>query len=65
MLVTVAYRMAVASFVGPSQAAMDARMPVGELALDGVAGDDGIVHQQPSAMISVATETCCMSMPST
>ena len=39
--------MAWASFVGPSQLAMTRRMPVGERAFDGVAGDDGIVHEQP------------------
>ena len=47
MLVIVAKRMARASFVGPSHAAMRLRLPAIELALDRVARHHGIVHQQP------------------
>ena len=46
MLVIVAKRIAVASLVGPSQAAIERRMPGGQLALDRVAGHHRIVHQQ-------------------
>ena len=46
MLVIVANRIAVASLVGPSQAATIRGWPCGQLALDGVAGDDRIVDEQ-------------------
>ncbi len=46
MFVIVANRIAVASLVGPSQAATSGGWPCGELALDRVAGDDRIVDEQ-------------------
>ncbi len=46
ILVTVAYMMAVASLVGPSHAADDVGLPLGQRALDRIAGDHWVVHQQ-------------------
>ena len=47
MLVIVAYKMAFESFSGPSHAAIDRGCALRELALDRIAGDDRIVHEQP------------------
>ncbi len=46
-LVSVAKRIAFASFVGPCQAARSRGTPGGDLPIDGVAGHDRIVDQQP------------------
>ena len=46
MLVIVAYKIAVASFVGPSQAATILRMALSQHALDRIAGYDRVIYQQ-------------------
>ena len=63
MLVIVAYIIAVASFVGPSQAATPRRLPAASSRLMASPATTGSSTSRPSAMISVAMETCCRSMP--
>ena len=64
MLVIVANIMALASFVGPSQAAARDGWPRTRSRLMASPATTGSSISSPSAMISVAIETCCRSIPS-
>src|SRR5262245_6305907 len=64
MFVIVAYRIAVASLVGPSQAATTGGWPNARSLLIASPATTGSSTSKPSAIISVAIETCCKSMPS-
>src|SRR5258705_5543939 len=63
MLVTVTYMMAVASFVGPSQAAITGGLPSASERLMESPAITGSSTNNPRAMIKVATETCWISTP--
>jgi hypothetical protein len=60
----VAYKIAVASLVGPSQAAIIFGWPSARVRLIESPATTGSSTSKPSAMISVATDTCWMSTPS-
>src|SRR5262250_2060641 len=64
MLVIVANIMALASLVGPSQAATRGGWPRTRSRLMASPATTGSSTRSPSAMISVAIETCCKSIPS-
>src|ERR1700683_2189322 len=64
MLVTVAYMIAVASLVGPSQAAMTRGCPSANARLMESPAITGSSTNRPRAMISVATENCWISLQS-
>ena len=64
MLVIVAYMMAVAIFVGPSQGATMRGCPSASMRLMESPATTGSSTSSPSAMISDATDTCWISMPS-
>ena len=64
MFVTVAYMMAVASLVGPSQAATTGGRPSASERLMASPATTGSSTSRPRAMIREAIETCCRSMPS-
>ena len=64
MFVTVAYMIAVASFVGPSHDATIGGCPAASSRFIESPATTGSSTSSPSAMISVAIDTCCRSMPS-
>ena len=63
MFVSVAKKMAVASLVGPSHAAMSRGKPAARPRLMPSPATTGTSTSRPSAMINVATDTCCKSIP--
>ncbi len=63
MLVAVAYRMARASRVGPSQAAIKGGWPAANSRLMASLATTGSSTSKPRAMISEAMETCWRSTP--
>ncbi len=63
MFVRVAKKIAVANFVGPSHAATRRASPAARPRLIPSPATTGTSTSRPKAIMSVATETCCRSIP--